>query len=206
MKQEPERQRRRLIRLPGYDYTQAGGYFVTMVVKDRACLFGEVVAGEMHLNEFGCIVHSVWADLPGHYSNVQCDAFIVMPNHLHGVIILAADGAGRQSGVGAGFKPARGVVAGDPNSVRAGLKPAPTLAEIIRALKTFSARRVNQMRNTLGLPVWQRNYYEHVVGGEDELNRIREYMVNNPTQWELDRENPLRKEIKTTGTSKPWEV
>ena len=112
-----------------------------------------------------------------------------------------------QHHVGTGFKPARGVVVG-PNSIRAGFKPATRIAlpEIIRAFKTFSARRVNELRETPGVPVWQRNYYEHVVRGETELNRILEYIANNPLQWEMDRENPLRAGQGAAKAIEPWEV
>jgi len=109
MKQEPERQRRRSIRLPGYDYAQAGGYFVTIVTSDRACLFGEMLEGEMRLNEYGRFIQMVWDELPDHYSSVECDAFILMPNHVHGIILLAEASASREFDVGAGLKPARGV-------------------------------------------------------------------------------------------------
>jgi len=102
------------------------------------------------------------------------DLFVIMPNHIHGIILI----------------------------VGAGLKPAPTdrikqypLPEIVRGFKTFSARRINVMRVTLGVPVWQRNYYEHIIRNEDELNRIREYIKNNPLQWQFDRENPNRIDV-----------
>ncbi len=195
MKHKVEKQQRRSIRLKGYDYARAGAYFVTIVVRDRACLLGEVVDGEMRPNQFGCIVKATWNELPHHYPGVGCDAFVVMPNHIHGVIGLVDDDGGGANDVGAGLKPARGVVAG-PNSVRAGLKPAPTrpgLPEIIRAFKTFSARRVNELRETLGVPIWQRNYYEHIIRDEESLNRIRHYIADNPTRWEFDPENPEAK-------------
>jgi putative transposase len=154
------KRRRRSIRLRGYDYAQAGSYFVTIVTKDRVCLFGEIV--EMRLNDKGGVIDSVWDELPDHYPGIERDVFVVMPNHVHGIIVLADEGDVRESDVGAGLKPARGMGVG-PNSVKAGLKPAPTLAEIIRGFKTFSARRVNELRETPGVPVWQRNYYEHIV-------------------------------------------
>jgi putative transposase len=192
MKHKVEKQHRRSIRLKGYDYATSGAYFVTIVVRDRACLFGEVVGAEMRPNQFGRIVQATWNELPHHYPGVGCDAFVMMPNHIHGVIGLVDDDGVSANDVGAGLKPARGVVAG-PNSVRAGLKPAPTrpgLPEIIRGFKTFSARRVNELRDTRGVPIWQRNYYEHVIRDEESLNRIREYILNNPAQWAFDPENP----------------
>jgi len=99
---------RRSIRLRGYDYAQAGAYFVTIVTRDRVCLFGEVVNGEMLLNDRGGLIQSVWDELPDHYPGVKCDAFIVMPNHVHGIIVLANEGGVGESDVGAGLKPARG--------------------------------------------------------------------------------------------------
>ena len=116
----------------------------------------------------------MFGNLTDHYQNIKLDKFIVMPNHIHGIIILM-----------------------DMDDVGAGLKPAPTdltkyypLSEIIRAFKTFSARHVNELRKTPGIPVWQRNYHEHIVRNENELNRIREYIMNNPLRWQYDRENP----------------
>jgi REP element-mobilizing transposase RayT len=206
MKHDADKHDRRSIRLPGYDYAQVGGYFVRIVTKDRICLFGEIVDGELRMNGDGRIVQAAWDELPEHYPGVECDVFMVMPNHVHGIIVLADDGGGVND-VGAGFKPARGVAVG-PTSVRWGLKPAPTriaLSEIIRGFKTFSARRVNELRETLGVPIWQRNYYEHVVRGENELNRIREYIANNPPQWNIDRENPNPTELKSIGKRESWE-
>jgi putative transposase len=184
-----EKHRRRSIRLKGYDYSQAGAYFVTMVTRERTCLFGEIVNGQTRLNDAGRVVQRVWNDLPNCYPRVECDAFVVMPNHIHGILVLGAT-------VGAGFK------------------PAPTrhgLFEIIRGFKTFSARRINEMRDASGTPMWQRNYYEHVVRDEDELTRIREYVLSNPLQWENDRENPLRStmmgaDLKSTREVESWEV
>jgi len=155
-----------------------GAYFITLCTYNRSCIFGQIVDGEMIINEFGKIVKSVWSDLPRHYPDIKLDVSALMPNHIHGIIFI----------VGAGLKPAR-------------TKPAPTdidcakrypLSEIIRGFKTFSARRINETRNRSGTHVWQRNYYEHIIRNEDELGRIREYIVNNPAQWQFDRNNPDR--------------
>ena len=167
MTQESDKRQRRSIRLPGYDYAQAGAYFVTVVTRERACLFGDVADGEIRLNDFGRIIAAAWKELPEHYRNVESNSFVVMPNHVHGIIVLADSGAVGQSDVGAGLKPAW--AGGRPTATpRAGLRPAPTqygLPEIVRAFKSFSARRINEIRNTPGVSVWQRNYYEHVVRG-----------------------------------------
>jgi len=203
MRYNPEKHHRHSIRLKGYDYTQAGAYFITICTHGRECLFGEVVDGEMRLNEHGRIVQDVWYDLPNHVSNVVLNGFVVMPNHVHGIVIIVNDGV-----VGAGSEPAPTAPAptapaptapaptAPAPTAPAPTAPAPTttkrhgLPEIIRQFKTFSARRINEHRGTTGTPVWQRNYYEHIIRDEASLNRIREYIVNNPLQWALDRENP----------------
>ena len=147
---------------------------MTVCTHNREYLFGNVVNDEMTLSEYGNIVENVWYNLTGHYQNIKLDKFMVMPNHIHGIIILI-----------------------DADDVGAGFKPAPTdltkyypLSEIVRAFKTFSSRHVNELRITPGIPVWQRNYHEHIVRNENELNRIREYIINNPLRWQYDRENP----------------
>ncbi|MDJ1179806.1 transposase [Roseofilum sp. BLCC_M91] len=191
--------RRKLMRLQGYDYTRSGAYFVTICVKDRVCLFGEIIDGQMHLNPYGEIVQAVWDGLADHYDHLGLDVFVIMPNHIHAIIVLHDDvGAGLI--VGAGFKPAPTT---DPD-----VKPAPTgtpteqptktkraskrhgLPEIVRAFKTFSARRINELRQNPGVPVWQRNYYEHIIRNEESLESIRRYIVENPMRWSEDRENP----------------
>ncbi len=167
------RQHRRSIRLRDYDYARAGAYFITVCAHNRECLFGEIIDGEIRLNAFGELAQFCWDDLPKHYPNVELDAFVIMPNHVHGIIVLT-------------------------DSVGAGLRPAPTtmkfkrhgLTEIVRALKSFSARRINESKSSQGTQVWQRNYYEHIIRNERDLNTIREYIVNNPLKWELDEYNP----------------
>ena len=185
---------RRSIRLRGYDYSQAGGYFFTIVARRRKPLFGAVKNGVMPKNRFGEIVQACWQELPVHYSRVQLGAFIVMPDHAHGVIFLSdSDEVGTGSvkavkgdsvkvgSVTAGFKPARTIDAAPTES-------APTsLSEIIRALKTFSARQINEFRHLQGNPVWQRNYYERVIRNERELSAIRRYIISNPTNWDSDK-------------------
>ena len=161
------KQSRRSLRLKGYDYSQAGAYFVTICTHNRECLFGGVLDGHMRLNDAGRSIQAAWETLPHFYPHAVLDAVVVMPNHVHGIIIL----------VGAGFKPA-------PTGICYGLP------ELIRAVKTFSSRRINELRGTPGATVWQRNYFERVIRNDNEMHRIREYIFNNPAQWELDRENP----------------
>ena len=173
-----EQNRRRSIRLPGYDYAQAGAYFVTICTYNRDCLLGEILGSEMSLTRSGEVVLECWNDLPNHYSYVEIDEFVVMPNHVHGIMVLSDQQRK------------------NPNAqnVGAGLKPAPTkrhpLPEIVRAFKTFSSRRINERRGSPGLPLWQRNYYERVIRNERELDAIRQYIVDNPAKWAEDIENP----------------
>jgi len=173
------------LRLKGYDYAQSGAYFVTICLQDRLCLFGEVSAGLLVPNQYSALVEQAWNDLPNHYPHVSLDQFVVMPNHIHGIIILTDVGAGFNSDVRAGLKPA-------PTAI--GLTPNPpkrhALSEIIRALKTFSARRINEIRQSPGVPVWQRNYYEHVIRSEEDYTRIAEYIIDNPRRWSEDSLHP----------------
>jgi REP element-mobilizing transposase RayT len=149
-----------------------------MCIQGHICLFGEVADDEVILNVYGRIVGDCWHDSPGHYPHIELDAFVVMPNHIHSIIVLVAD---------------------DDTIVGAGLGPAPTgptcakrhgLQEIVRALKSFSARRINRHRKTPSTPVWQRNYYESVIRNESELNAIRQYIAYNPLNWGDDPDNP----------------
>ncbi len=169
---------RKSIRLKGYDYSQPGAYFVTIVTQNRENLFGEIVDDKMILNEYGKIVDKFWHSLPEKYQNIELDEFIVMPNHIHGIIIInervIRELPQRES-------PKR------ENDIKNRRKMI--LPKIIGYFKMNTAKQINILRKTLGLPVWQRNYYEHIVRNEDELNRIREYIINNPLKWNLDKEN-----------------
>ena len=135
----------------------------------------------MHLNALGEIVVAGWHDLPLHFPNVELDAFVVMPNHVHGIILLTAPVVPKTSSRANGPSPAADPAATVRNA---------SLPDVIRALKTFTAKRMNQRCGTTGLPRWQRNYYEHVIRDERSLDRIREYIMGNPARWTVDRENP----------------
>ena len=163
-------------RLEGWDYGSHGLYFVTICTHGRECLFGEVVDGEMRLNDAGQAAQAEWVRLPECFQSIELDEFVIMPNHLHGIILVGAGLAPPGGAVGA-------LLAAPPAS-------APTLGDILRAFKSISAIAVNRLLGRSGRSLWQRNYYEHVIRNEDELARIREYIANNPAQWALDRENP----------------
>jgi putative transposase len=159
----------RQIRLRNYDYTWQGGYFVTIYTQDKQSLFDHIINSSMKLNTCGKIVESCWKDISLHYPEAKSEVFIVMPNHIHGIIIIQ-------------------------DFTRAGSKPAPTnkhaLSEIIRGFKTYSSRRINEYRKSEGMSVWQRGYYDHVIRGEAECYQIGEYILFNPAKWETDCENP----------------
>jgi REP element-mobilizing transposase RayT len=170
--------RRGPVRLKEYDYSQPGAYFVTICVNGHRCMFGEVTEDEMRLNDSAQIVCKCWNDLPRHYPHVQTDAFVVMPNHVHGIIMLI------ETNVGAGLRPA-------PTGSGMGIERH-GLSEIVRAFKSFSARRINELQRTPGTRVWQRGYYERVVRNDEELNRIRRYIADNPARWSDDKYHPSR--------------
>ncbi len=182
MKYDPEKHHRRSIRLKEYDYAQSGAYFVTICTQNRVCLFGTAANGEMELNNAGQIVKSTWEGLPARFPSARLDVFVVMPNHIHGIIIVGAQFIAPADGFGTATT--------DPGARNPGaINRAPTtLGEIIRAYKAASTRFIRQAGTTEF--AWQRNYYEHVVRNEESLDRIRRYIVENPAGWTTDRENP----------------
>ncbi|WP_208123161.1 transposase [Cysteiniphilum halobium] len=173
-------QNRHSIRLSGYDYSQEGMYFVTTCTQDRACLFGDIVNGKMILNELGDIVRSEWLKIEAIWSNVKCDAFVVMPNHFHGVVVIT-------NTVGAIHElPLHEL----PLQMTIKQRRNMLLPKIIGRFKMQVSKQVNLVRGMPGQKLWQRNYYEHVVRDEDDYLRIYEYIDNNPLQWELDSLHP----------------
>lgn len=196
MKYDPNKHHRRSIRLKGYDYTQAGAYFVTICTWQRTRILGDVVNGEMQLSRFGQTVQFNWDNLPKRYPHVQLDAFIVMPNHVHGIIVLPDKYATNSCKVGENLVSVTGMVGAGLEMLftqdKSIVKHAPTkvkfhgLPENIRGFKTFSARRINQIRCMAGVPVWQRGYYEHIIRNETSLQEIRKYIINNSLFWEKD--------------------
>lgn len=171
---DPNIHHRRTIRLKEYDYSQNGLYYVTICTKDRECLFGEIADGRMNTNVYGEILESVWNGLPSHYPNVVLHEHIVMPDHFHAIIQIDNECVG-VSNVGAGLKPA-------PTNGQPPTKHG--LPEIVRALKTFSSRKINELRQTQGASVWQRNYYEHIIRDGEDYTMIANYIMENPLRWE----------------------
>jgi len=167
-------------RLRDYDYSQDGYYFVTICTRDRKEFFGKVKQGMMNLSQYGEIVDRCWHDLPKHYLNCLLDLFVTMPNHVHGIIVID-----------------------NKNIVGNGLKPFPThgLSEIIRGFKTFSSRTINEIIKGGIKLQWQKSFYDHVIRNEKSLHNLREYIINNPTRWELDIENMRNAGIRSSQKS-----
>lgn len=170
---------RRSIRLKDYDYTQNGVYFVTICTHERLHLFGDVVDGAMVANARDEIVQSCWEEIPAHYAMVELDAFVVMPNHVHGLIVITRDDVDHIVGATHGSPlpthPTR------PNGPK-----RHSLGAIIGQFKSAVTRRINRLPNAPGHPIWQRNYYEHILRNEESLNQMRAYVASNPVKWAED--------------------
>jgi len=185
MKYNPQIHHRRSIRLQGYDYSQNGAYYVTLCTQNRECLFGEIVKGQMILNEYGKIVEQCWNDLPDHYNNIELDAYVIMPNHFHGIILIT-DNVDNVDNVRAIHELPIHELPRQQQKQRQQQRRKMLLPKIVGRFKMNSAKQINQMRNTPGISVWQRNYYEHIIRDEKSLENIRNYIINNPAKWQDD--------------------
>jgi len=212
----PDRQHRRSIRWRDYDYAQGGAYLVTICAYQRECLFGAITPdGEMALNEYGEIVAACWNAIPAHFPNVDLDAWVIMPNHLHGIIVIVDD----PPVVGATHAPRLPVVGAThasplpgspvPGSPVPGL-PVPaspgsasnthsgqpwgpkhgSLGAIVGSFKSAASKQINILRDTPGAPVWLRNYYETVIRNAGMLDSRRRYIETNPARWTMDENYP----------------
>lgn len=179
---------RRSIRLPGYDYASEGSYFVTLVTHGRVPLFGEIIDEEMVLNDFGMIVHEEWLKTAQLRSEVVLveDEFVIMPNHFHGIVnIVDTD-----ENDGKGDRPVSPTMRRSSPTKPNGPKPK-SLGALIAGFKSAVTTRINTSRNTPGTPIWQRNYYEHIIGTDREYESIAAYIANNPSNWNADKDNVL---------------
>ncbi len=175
------RWKRRSIRVPGYDYGSAGAYFVTICAHRRRYLFGEVIDDEVWLNAYGRVVEACWQAIPDHFGHVALDAFVIMPNHVHGVLVIP----GAEDGNIVGARHCRA-----PTAEGFGRPVAGSIPTVVRSFKSVVTRQIHEMQGTSGVPVWQRGYYEHIIRNESEWQMIREYVVGNPARWAEDEENP----------------
>lgn len=165
--------KRRSVRLKGYDYALAGMYFITTCTYEKQHLLGEIVGETMVLNAVGRIVEEEWRNTATIRPDVELDVFTVMPNHFHALLFLHDE--------------RRGTLLRARRSESFGIPTPNSVPTIVRLFKSAVTVRVNKMRKTPRSPVWQRSYHEHVVRDEKELREIREYIVNNPLKWHLDR-------------------
>ena len=182
-KRDHARRKRPSLRWRHWDYARPGAYFVTICVAERRCILGRVIDEDFMPDALGLIVDETWSLLPEYHSRLELGPFVVMPNHVHGVIGLLEDDP-RPARAGRGPTPT------DPDET---LSPRPTLPQIVRSFKSLSARRINLRRGTTGQPVWQRGYHDRVIRSEREFNAIAKYVEANPARWSSDRENPRRR-------------
>ena len=210
MPYDPEIHHRRSIRLKGYDYSQAGAYFITICTHNREFLFGEIIDGQMHLNEIGKIVESEWLKTSDIRDEVELDAFVVMPNHVHGIIVITGNSSPSEPVGAHGRAPNVDMMADDLGvaAVRADGRPPlrrqpKSIGSIMAGFKSTVTKQINEIRQTPGAPVWQRNYYEHIIRNEKALQRIQRYIIENPQQWVYDQEN--RNEISDEDKKQFWE-
>ena len=194
-KYDPNMHHRRSIRLPWYDYSEDDWYFVTMCVQNHACMFGNILNDQMRLNNAGFMVRTWWRKVGGKFPSVQTDGYIIMPNHFHGIVNIVGaaptlnntSGQPRdKSGQPHGVAPTLNNTSGQHHS---------KLGDIVNWFKTMTTNQyIRGVKQNGWLPfpgkLWQRNYYEHIIRSEEELNHIRQYIAENPLNWRTDEENP----------------
>jgi len=167
---DPRIHHRRSIRLAGHDYSQVGAYFVTICTHNRALSLQAEPVRE--------VIRLAWCGLSARFPIVALDEFVIMPNHVHAIIILA-DAAGAPLD--------RGAASSAPTGMGGG---AATLGHVVRAFKSISAIEANKILGQSNRPFWQRNYYEHIIRDEEELSVLRRYIRDNPGNWPDDPDNP----------------
>jgi len=210
MKHDSYIHNRKNIRLKAFDYSTSGSYFVTICTGNYEPFFGIVENGEIHSNDVCRIAMECWQGLPERFHKVSLDEFVFMPNHLHGIINISYNQRVIYHAPTGALIPNHSNMNHDPNGyndkfvgaqfiapkkkgvMNAGtMNRTPTLGMVVRSFKALATRKIRLSgKEQFG---WQRNYYEHVIRNEDSLKYIREYIINNPLRWELDRENPYRK-------------
>jgi len=177
--QPTESAQKRSGRLKDYDYAQAGAYFVTLVTAERNCIFGEIVKEAMHLSDLGKTADACWRAIPEHFPAVELGAFVVMPNHLHGILVI------HESGHGTGRLRLHDEGNDFPHKIN--IKPG-VLSAVIRSYRSTVSYRTHQEHDAAG--IWQRNYYERLIHNEREMDTIWRYIEANPAQWDKDDQNP----------------
>ncbi|MTJ32009.1 transposase [Aphanizomenon sp. UHCC 0183] len=197
MKYNPDIHKRQSIRLQGYDYSQSGLYFITICCYERECLFGNIINSQITLNNFGELIKEEWLKSAEIRKEIELDEFVIMPNHFHGIVIINQEinrdfiknnVEASDNNVGAnGRSPLRQEIQSSPPKIS--MKPK-SLSSLIAGFKSATTKKINMIRNTPQNPVWQRNYYDHIIRNDESLTRIREYLQNNPLSWENDQLHP----------------
>jgi putative transposase len=191
---DPQKHHRRSIRLKGYDYSSEGAYYVTIVTQGRECLFGEIIDGEMHINEYGEIVQKWWHDIPIHFPNVELGAFVIMPNHIHGLIFITTERRGEvvspldnpNNNIQDAYVDGIYNLDGETPPLR-----KPRLGQIVAYFKYQSTKEMNRIETDKAITkFWQRNYYEHIIRNEKDLQNKNDYIQANPLLWDADDDNP----------------
>jgi putative transposase len=172
-------------RLSNFDYASAGAYFITICAHERRLLFGEIFGDVLVPSKIGSIVNDCWAAIPRHFPDVDLDTFVLMPNHLHGILVIRSAPVGVQH---AGPSERRVRHAGPLQPQR--WSPPGSIGAIVRSFKSAVTKTCNERQLTNGTPIWQRNYYEHVIRKDEDMNRVRQYIIDNPKNWATDKENP----------------
>jgi|688.fasta_scaffold05694_21 REP element-mobilizing transposase RayT len=184
-KYNPEYHHRRSIRLQGYDYSQTGIYFVTICTHQRQCLFGEIRNGKMLLNQIGKIVAQEWLKSAEIRQEIVLDEWIIMPNHLHGIVVIDKkddNDLKDDNNKGASLAPLQ------RNEL--GKRKPKSLSSFIGGFKSSVTKRIKSICDHPNPVIWQRNYHEIIVRDENQLNQIRQYIMNNPQKWDKDPEKP----------------
>jgi putative transposase len=208
MKFDPQKHHRRSIRLKNYDYAFEGSYYVTVVTQRRECLFGEIVDAKMYLSNYGEIVQKWWDNIPNHFPNVETGAFVIMPNHIHGIVFVTEERRGEvvsphdqpndnnqknTSNVNTSHRREESMQTSEPDNQGGEIPPLrrPTLGQIVAYFKYQSTKEMNEADN-IGIitKFWQRNYYEHIIRNEKELKQKTDYILDNPSRWDEDKESP----------------
>jgi len=191
------RHHRRSIRLPGYDYSSEGAYYVTIVTQGRECLFGEIFEGNMRLNEYGEIVQKWWNEIPIHFPTVELGMFVIMPNHVHGIIFITTKRRGEV--ISPHEDPNNNVQdahVAETETLNLGRETLPLrrpiLGQIVAYFKYQSTKEMNRIETDKAITkFWQRNYYEHIIRDEKDLQNKTDYINTNPSLWDED-DNNLR--------------
>ncbi|MCC7520207.1 MAG: hypothetical protein IT220_01100 [Flavobacteriaceae bacterium] len=180
---------RQSLRLAGYDYAKEGSYFITLCCAKRSPLFGEITQeGQMVLNTFGQIAHDEWVNTLNIRNNIELDAFVIMPNHIHAIIHIRRSGelhSPNSSGESNSPLTEKGECNSPQHSHRRFVSPSHTVGAIVRGYKSAVTKQLNQLN--IGCEVWQRNYFEHIIRNDMAYQRISAYIKNNPAKWAQDK-------------------